>query len=350
MKDGASILVKRLDPADHAAWDRYIRSNPQASFYHRLEWKRVIENSFGHSTYYLTALRGEEMAGVLPLVHVKSLFFGSTLCSMPFLNYGGIVADDREAEAALLHAARGLMEDTGAACVELRSRDRSSSELPVRTHKVSSVIDLTDGTEALMKNFACEHRRRIRAAISRNLEFQIGGRELLDDFYSLLSIGWKFLGTPLYGKSFFGQILDTFEDSVHIAVVKHEGTPVAVALDGRFGGVEEGLWTYSLRRLGDAQLYSNYFLFWKLFERACEDGCRLFHLGRSTAGSPHEYYKKKWGAESRQLYWEYLLKDGARLPELSVENKKYQLAINTWRKLPLWLIKIIGPPLARGIP
>jgi hypothetical protein len=234
--------------------------------------------------------------------------------------------------------------------VELRSRSRSSSELPVKTHKVSSVIDLSCGPEALMRSFASEHRRRIRAAAARNLEFRVGGSELLDDFYSLLSIGWKYLGTPLYRKSFFGRILDTFEDSVHIAIVSCEGTPVAAAMDGRFGGVEEGLWTYSLRKLGDAQLYANYFLFWKLFERACDDGCTLFHLGRSTAGSPHEYYKKKWGAESRQLYWEYVLKEGEQVPELNVENKKYHLAMNTWRKLPPWLIRIIGPPLAKGIP
>jgi FemAB-related protein (PEP-CTERM system-associated) len=350
VKDGTSTLVKRLDPADHSAWERYIRSNPKASFYHRLEWKGIIESSFGHSTHYLAAVRGDRMVGVLPLVHVKSLFFGSMLCSMPFLNYGGVIADDAEAEAALLQSARELMDVTGAACVELRGRSRSSSELPVKTHKVSSVIDLSNGSEALLKSFASEHRRRIRAATSRNLQFHVGGRELLDDFYSLLSVGWKYLGTPLYRKSFFENILGTFKDSVHIALVDYEGTPVAAAMDGRFGGVEEGLWTYSLRKLGDAQLYGNYFLFWKLFERACEDGCKLFHLGRSTAGSPHEYYKKKWGAESRQLYWEYLLRDGGRVPELNVENKKYQLAIDTWRKLPLWLIKIIGPPLARCIP
>jgi FemAB-related protein (PEP-CTERM system-associated) len=311
---------------------------------------QVIERSFGHSTYYFTAVRSQKIVGVLPLVHVKSLFFGSTLCSMPFLNYGGIVADDEEAEAVLIQSARELMEETGATCVELRSRKRSSSELPVKTHKVSSFLDLADGSEALLKSFASEHRRRIRAAASRDLEFRVGGRELLDDFYSLISVGWRYLGTPLYRRSFFESVLDTFEDSVHIAIVEHNGTPVATAMDCRFGGVEDGLWTYSLRKLGDAQLYANYFLFWKLFEKACEDGCKGFHLGRSTAGSPHEYYKKKWGAESRQLYWEYLLKDGEQLPELHVENKKYQLAIKTWRKLPPWLIRLIGPALARGIP
>ena len=83
-------------------WTEYIRKHPQATFYHEIGWKEVIERSFGHKTYYLMAMRQDNIAGILPLVHLKSHLFGSILCSMPFLNFGGICADDSEAENELL--------------------------------------------------------------------------------------------------------------------------------------------------------------------------------------------------------------------------------------------------------
>ena len=83
-------------------WTEYIRKHPQATFYHGIGWKEVIESSFGHRTYYLMAMNEGAVSGVLPLVHLKSLLFGSIFCSMPFLNFGGICADDAEAERALL--------------------------------------------------------------------------------------------------------------------------------------------------------------------------------------------------------------------------------------------------------
>ena len=38
------------------------------------------------------------------------------------------------------------------------------------------------------------------------------------------------------------------------------------------------------------------------------------------------------------------------MPQLNVDNPKYKLAIDIWRRLPLWVTRIVGPPLARVIP
>ena len=42
--------------------------------------------------------------------------------------------------------------------------------------------------------------------------------------------------------------------------------------------------------------------------------------------------------------------EGRPLPQLNVDNPKYRLAIDTWRKLPLAVTQLVGPSLARGIP
>ena len=79
-------------------------------------------------------------------------------------------------------------------------------------------------------------------------------------------------------------------------------------------------------------------------------GCRHFHLGRSTAQSGSEQFKKKWNAYPTQLYWQYILRTRDSIPQLNVMNPKFRLAIATWRRLPLFITNAIGPRLARNIP
>jgi FemAB-related protein (PEP-CTERM system-associated) len=329
-------------------WREYIDSRPGATFYHRPEWKRVVESSFGHRAYYLMAMNDRGVVGILPLVHVKTALFGSILCSMPYLNFGGVVADDREAEGALYDEAGRLMKGIGADYVELRQSRRSSAALPSAEHKVGMYLDLDPDPEVILGRFKRRHRREVRSALKKDLEIRFGNGELTKDFYTLLSRGWRDLGTPIYGRRFFENILATFGESAEIAVVYHRGIPVATAFDCFFNGAVEGMWSYSLKKYSCLKV--NYFLYWQLIKRACEKGCDRYHLGRSTVDSNGQKYKAKWGARPRQLYWEYVVNGSGRIPELNVDNPKYRLAIGLWRWLPLGLTRIAGPFLAKGIP
>src|SRR6516165_4878350 len=64
-------------------------------------WLTVLEQGVGHTPYALEATRGERTVGVLPLAYVRSMLFGRFLVSLPYLTYGGAVADDDRAAAAL---------------------------------------------------------------------------------------------------------------------------------------------------------------------------------------------------------------------------------------------------------
>lgn len=69
-------------------WDSFVEISGDASMSHLYGWKDVIEKSYGHRTFYLSAKEGEEVIGILPLVLIKSHIFGKQLVSMPFLDYG----------------------------------------------------------------------------------------------------------------------------------------------------------------------------------------------------------------------------------------------------------------------
>lgn len=329
-------------------WTEYIRKYPQATFYHEIGWKEVIERSFGHKTFYLMAMRQGNIAGVLPLVHLKSFLFGSIFCSMPFLNFGGICADDSETERELLDSARELLKKNQADYLELRHRHKVCQDLPVKTHKVSMMIELDPDPEKLWNGFKTKHRTNIRRSEKNGLVIRPGGAELLDDFFNIISVGWRDLGTPLYRKSFFQAIVDQFSNNVEIFVVYFKDLPIATAFNGLFRDTVEGMWTYSLKEYSNLQ--TNYFLYWKMIEKACIDGYRHFHLGRSTNETGATFFKSKWNAAPQQLYWEYILNRRKEMPDLSVDNPRFQLAQNVWRRMPVPLTNFIGPRVARFIP
>src|SRR5262245_44691888 len=121
--DVDSLAVSRTLPA--ADWDAYVDAHAEATGYHRSAWRGVFERALGHETLYLAATRGAKVAGVLPLVAVKSWLFGSALVSLPFLNYGGVLADDDRAAGVLIEAARAAAAERHLKYVELRHTRRT---------------------------------------------------------------------------------------------------------------------------------------------------------------------------------------------------------------------------------
>jgi hypothetical protein len=38
------------------------------------------------------------------------------------------------------------------------------------------------------------------------------------------------------------------------------------------------------------------------------------------------------------------------MPNLSPSNPRYEMAIRAWTRLPVWLTRLIGPPIVRRLP
>jgi len=342
------MQVHVIDGGQAAQWDRFLAEQPGGSFYHLHGWSRLNARELGHDTTCLAAMRDGRIAGVLPLVHVHSRLFGRILCSMPFVNYGGVVAADTEAEAHLLAAARLTAADSRADYLELRSPRPLATDMDVSLRKISMTVRLDPDPEVLWSAFASKHRTNIRRVYKHGVTVAAGGAELLDEFYDVLAESWRSLGTPIYRKAYFRAILEQFPKHTRLFVCRQGARPVAAAFNGEFNGVVEGMWLGY--RTEARSLQAAYVLYWEMIKDACERGFSSYHLGRSTADSGGEGFKKKWNAESAQLYWYYHRPTGGPMPQLNVDNPKFRLAIAAWRRLPLGATTRIGPLLARGIP
>ena len=51
------VSVRPFVAADAAAWDEFVQRCPDATFFHRIGWRDIIEDVFRHRTHYLVAER-----------------------------------------------------------------------------------------------------------------------------------------------------------------------------------------------------------------------------------------------------------------------------------------------------
>ena len=148
---------------DTQSWDDFVRLQSGWTHFHLFEWKNVVEGVFGHECIYLAA-RGSNglLAGVLPLVRVRSKMFGHFLVSMPFVNYGGPLGTTNAVQELVDHALR-LANESDTDLLELRSRQDLSIPMTVSHRKVTVVLDLPRSDHTLLwANLKAKTRSQVR--------------------------------------------------------------------------------------------------------------------------------------------------------------------------------------------
>lgn len=343
MKYSIGILLNKK----HDGINKYVMEN--ATIYHLTDWIALINKVFGHNAYYIYVTdESGSICGVLPLIHMNSRLFGNFMVSIPYFNYGGIVADTIEIEALLLNKAIEHAKQLEVKHLELRESKTRDQLKDVRTDKVNMILDLPDNVTELDKILGSKLRAQIKRSIREGFEVSQGGLDKLDDFYKVFSENMRDLGTPVYSKSFFKELLTTFPSNTSIIILKLSGIPVSAAFLIGGNNQLEIPWASSIRRYN--KLSPNMLLYWSVLQFAINNGYKRFDFGRSTIDSGTYKFKKQWGAMPVQLYWNYWLPDGGNMPKLNPDNPKYKLAITMWKKLPLFVANIIGPTIVKNLP
>lgn len=343
-------MIRLFEERDTERWNTYVREADKSSCYHLICWKNVIKKSFGHKTYYLLSEdSNNEITGILPLVHLKSFLFGNFLVSLPYFNYGGILCKNDEIQKRLLKEAIQIAQRGNAQHLELRHDTQISEKLPVKTAKVSMRLELPENTEELWNSFPTKLRSQIQRPSKEGMYSTIGREEELHSFYKVFSINMRDLGTPVYSKSFFKNILEEFQETTWICTVyTKDKQPVASGFLLGFKEIIEIPWASSLRAYN--RYSPNMLLYWSSVKFACEKGYKVFDFGRSTPNEGTYRFKEQWGAKPVQLYWYYWIRNGGTVPELNPGNPKYSTAITIWKKLPVSMTRIIGPSIVKNLP
>jgi len=197
----ASVDVRDDLPA--ADTDRYVDAHPRATGYHRRVWTDLIGRAFGHRTMYLAAQTPDGVAGVLPLAFFRSRLFGTFAVSLPFVNYGGVLADGPEVAAALLDRAVAEARASGCSHLELRHTAQAFPSLAARRHKVAMMLRLSDRPDTEWERLDRKVRNQVRKGEKSNLSVEIGGlhvRQLAGALAEVARVlrpgGWALITVP----------------------------------------------------------------------------------------------------------------------------------------------------------
>jgi FemAB-related protein (PEP-CTERM system-associated) len=326
-------------------WDEFVRRNPGATHCHVHGWRQVIARVFGHECTYLAARddRGT-LAGVLPLVRVRSVLFGHYLISMPFLNYGGPLGT-AEAVAALAAHAMAQRDRDGADLLELRSATPLPLSLPVSHRKLTVVLDLPQGDPCrLWLQLPAKVRNQVRRPQRDGITVRFG-LDQLDPFFAVFSRHMRDLGTPTQSRRFFEAVANMFPEDVWFGCAYLQGRPVAGGCGFRWDRQFEMTWAASLRAYRRSA--PNMALYWAFMERAVGERLDLFNFGRCTPGSSTHHFKRQWGARDVPLWW---YQAGARAATPSPHAGLWALGPAVWRRLPLAVATALGPRVVRYLP
>ena len=341
--------IKSLTQSNFAQWDDYVKSHQQGSFFHLSGWQSVIEKSFSHPCFYLYAELEGKICGVLPLVEVKSKLFGHALISTPFCVYGGAITDAEDITRQLEQQACELAEQLEVDYLELRYKNQQNSSLLLKQASSTFGCQLGDDAEQILANVKKKQRAVIRHSLKNELSYtttQQNNDQTFNDFYQLLSTSYRNLGTPIFSKKYFQQLVNVFGNEVDIAVISDKNNqPSNTVMNFYFN--DQVLPYYGGGNSGARHLKSADFMYYQVMCSAQEKGCTWFDFGRSkNDGGPYKY-KKNWGMEPQPLYYYYHLVKANDLPNLSPNNPKYKIFIGLWQKLPLKISQLIGPFLSK---
>jgi FemAB-related protein (PEP-CTERM system-associated) len=341
-----ALTIEPLTDANEAAWEAFVQSAPEATFFHRAGWRRVIRNAYRYDCHHCLVRQDGRVTGVLPLVHVKSRLFGNALISMAFCVYGGIVAETPEAAAALGAEAAALGEKLRVDYVELRGIApqlpawKSKADLYATFHRT-----LADDDDANLKAIPRKKRADVRKSLKNNLVLETD--VAVDAFYRIYAESVRDLGTPVFARRYVTALVDEFGGDVDMCVVRGPEGPVASLLSFFFR--DQVLPYYGGALPAARALHAYDFLYWMMMCRAVQRGVRTFDFGRSKVGTGPYSYKTFWGFEPTPLHYQYHLVRAEAVPDINPLNPKYSLMVRTWQRLPLAVANRVGPWVARQL-
>jgi FemAB-related protein (PEP-CTERM system-associated) len=338
------VTVRPATDRDRTQWNAYVVRHAEATFFHRFEWAAVLREAFGHASHYLVAERARQVVGLLPLAEVRSLLFGHALVSTPFCVYGGVLADDPIARAALEAAAITLGTKLGVDHLEFRNSAPQRDDWSRKDLYVTFRRPLAADDEAELNLIPRKARAEVRKGLKNGLTAHVSHET--GEWYELYAESLRNLGTPVFQRGYAEVLLRTFGEDCEVLTLRApDGTPLTSVLSFYFRG--EVLPYYGGGGAAARSTGAHDLMYYEVMRRARERGCTAFDFGRSKRGTGSYAFKKNMGFLETPLNYEYRLVTAAEMPNLSPANPRYALLIDAWQRLPLWASKLVGPPLAR---
>jgi FemAB-related protein (PEP-CTERM system-associated) len=336
------------DASERARIAAWVRDHPEGTPFHLPAWSVAVARGCRQKSHYLLAERGNgDIAGALPLTEMHSPLFGRALVSAGFGVGGGILADDAAAAAELAEAAWVLAGRLSCPTVELRGGAHPGGAwFADDTTYLGFNRDLAADDEAELLAIPRKQRAEVRRSLGNNLEIEVGSADVAAH-YAIYAESVRNLGTPVFPRTLFAEVLRAFDDAADLLTVRHRGEAVASVLSLYWKGMVYPYWgggTEAARGLR-----ANDAMYFALMRHARERGCTRFDFGRSKAGTGAAAFKKNWGFEPQPLCYFTRAPEGVAARKINPLDPKFSLQVRAWKRMPLWAANRLGPWIARGL-
>ncbi len=176
--------------------------------------------------------------------------------------------------------------------------------------------------EEVFKNFASKTRYNVRLAIKKSVTVKKMGIKGLDDFYSLMEETGKRDKFIIRPKSYFKEILESFEDKADIYIAYYEGHPVAGILPIIYGN--KVTYLYGASSNSYRNVMATYLIQWEIIKLALDRKCDIYDfrgvsMDQGESGGLYRF-KKGFGADFIELIGEIYI------PFKPVKFKIFKLA------------------------
>jgi len=343
-----ALRVELLDLKHARSADRFVLQHPAGSPFHESRWLELVRCSFRFETQTLVAWRGKDLVGVLPLALVTAPITGRRLVSVPFGVYGGILASDAEAVAALDSNACELTRRLNARFLETRYLGTAPTQ-HLALHRYETYRrELPADPAQVLGTIPRKARAEVRKGCERHGFVLREGRDLFPAFYRLYVRNKRSLGSPVFRTSYFHRLLDLYGERATLHGLCSGDKVLAAVLSLRGGGALYPY--YSGAEDGADRLGANNAMYALLMEDAVRRGCRMFDFGRSRVGSGPASFKRHMGFEATPLDYQFFFPRGGKPPEISPSNPRMALPQRVLSSIPSWLAQVVGPHVMRHVP
>ncbi|WP_119395163.1 GNAT family N-acetyltransferase [Salinibius halmophilus] len=326
--------------------DTYVRQHNNASAYHLSAWRAAVQQAYGHKALCWQAINEQgDTVGVLPASEVRSPL-GKHLCSLPFCDLGGPLADSPEIATQLAKAAAKYGKKLDLRC------DAGHVNSVSEGTKVRMIGELMDSSEALIASYKPKLRSQIRKSEKNGLtaSIQVNSGAAIADFFDVYAQNMLRLGSIPHAKQWFQAVQQHYGDDSFVALVFMDNKVVGAGLVLRVGNNAVIPWASTLADYN--KLAPNMLLYWAIQAYLCDSGATQFDFGRSSYGEGTFRFKKQWGAQPHVLDWQTWTASGQQ-PKAEtgpgLGAKVRPIIEKTWQKLPLSVSNSLGGTLRRYI-
>ena len=328
------------NPQDNR-WMSFVKQNTSASIFHHPAWSQLLVDCYNYKPFVIIVLNGDgEICAGLPIMQINSRITGRRWVSLPFSDYCTPLYRDDQALGQLTNQLVEIYKGGMIPKMELRGEYPLHATIQRTSHEVLHIVHLEPDAELMLKRTHKMHQRNIKKAQKEGVHVErYTTKSALDVFYNLHLQTRQRQGVPIQPKKFFDllgkNIIDRSLGFVSLAYKDDECIAGSVFLHWQ----QTLTYKYGASNEIGRDLRANQLLMWSAIRWGCENGYKLFDMGKTdNENTGLRQFKSMWGAVEQPLIYSTM----SSKPPQPNNGRLHSIMETVIQGSPLWVCRLTG--------